>query len=121
MVQDFKRLQIWENAVSFHKSIISELAKFPPEEKYAMGSQMRRASLSISNNIAEGCGKASNKEFRAYLLNAMGSCKEVESMLNVALELGYITQLTFNKLNEEINTLGKQLNVFIRKISENEQ
>lgn len=120
MVQDFKTLKIWENAVAFHKLIISELNKFPQEEKYAMGSQLRRASLSISNNIAEGCGKESKKEFKAYLLNAMGSIKEVESMLNVARELNYITQLTFNKLDEDINALGKQLNVFIRRIIESE-
>ena len=121
MVQDFKKLQIWEKAVAFHKEIISEINKFPQEEKYAMCSQLRRASLSISNNIAEGCGKTSVKEFKAYLLNAMGSIKEVESMLNVARELGYITQLTFKKLDEDINGLGKQLNIFIKRIIEDKQ
>ena len=120
-MQDFKHLNVWQNSVNFHKAIIAELSKFPKNEEYAMGSQLRRASLSISNNIAEGCGKSTNREFKPYLLNAMGSCKEVEIMLNVAFELGYIAKPTFDKLNEDVNALGKQLNVFIKRISENEQ
>jgi len=118
MVQDFKNIQVWQDSINFHKALISELAKFPKEEQYAMNSQLRRASLSISNNIAEGCGKSSKKEFRSYLLNAMGSCKEVESMLYMARELNYITELTFKKLNDDINIIGKKLNSFIQTLNQ---
>lgn len=118
MVQDFKKLEVWQDAMNFDKILDVELEKFPQKEIYAMTSQLRRASLSISNNIAEGCGKESYKELKSYLSNAMGSCKEVESMLIAAHEKGYITELTFKKLNEEINRVGKRLNVFSQRVRE---
>lgn len=118
MVQDFKKLEVWQDAVNFDKILCAELDKFPPKELYAMTSQMRRASLSISNNLAEGSGKDSDSELRRYVGISMGSCKEVESMIIVAREKGYITELTFKKLDEEINRIGKRLNVFSQRIKE---
>jgi four helix bundle protein len=118
MVQDFKKLEVWQDAINFDKFLNTELENFPQKEIYAMTSQLRRASLSISNNIAEGCGKESDKELKSYLSNAMGSCKEVESMIISANEKGYITPLTFSKLNEEINRIGKRLNVFTQRIKQ---
>ena len=82
-----------------------------------MSSQLRRASLSISNNIAEGCGRESNKELRNFLNIAMGSTKEVESMILVAKELGYIDNKIFTILIQKIITIGKKLNAFMQVIS----
>ena len=118
MVQDFQNMQVWQDAVSFHKDIISEIASFPKEELYAMSSQLRRVSLSISNNIAEGCGRNSNKELKNFLSIAMGSCKEVESMIVVAKELSYINNETFTTLIQKIIIIGKKLNSLMQKVSE---
>ena len=110
-------MRVWQDAVSLHKDIISKLTSLPKEELYAMNSQLRRASLSISNNIAEGCGRDSNKELRNFLNIAMGSCKEVESMIIVARELRYITEETFTILIQKIIVIGKKLNSLMQKIS----
>ena len=117
MSQNFQNLQVWRDAVDFHKTIIPIISKFPKEEIYAMSSQQRRASLSISNNIAEGCGRESNKELRNFLNIAMGSCKEVESMIIVAKELNYITIEIHNQLMQKIITIGKKLNSLMQKVS----
>jgi len=117
MAQNFQNMRVWQDAVSLHKDIISKLTSLPKEELYAMNSQLRRASLSISNNIAEGCGRDSNKELRNFLNIAMGSCKEVESMIIVARELRYITEETFTILIQKIIVIGKKLNSLMQKIS----
>ena len=117
MVQNFQNIQTWQEAVELHKIIISILPKFPKEEIYAMSSQLRRASLSISNNIAEGCGRESSKELRNFLNIAMGSTKEVESMIIVAKELNYINNETFMALTQKIITIGKKLNAFMQVLS----
>jgi len=118
MVQNFQNLQVWRDAIDFHKNIITKISKFPPEEIYAISSQLRRASLSISNNIAEGCGRNSSKELKNFLNIAMGSCKEVESMIVVAKELKYIDNETFNILIQKIIIIGKKLNSLMQKVAE---
>jgi len=115
MAQDLKQLEIWKESIAFHKILISEITKFPKEEFYARGSQLRRAPLSISNNLAEGCGRQTINDFKNFLHISMGSVKEVESMLIIARDLGYLTQMTFDDLNEKINTIGRKLNVFTQK------
>ena len=117
MSQNFQNLQVWQDTINFHKTIVSEISKFPKEEIYAMSSQLRRASLSISNNIAEGCGRESNKELRNFLNIAMGSCKEVENMIIVARELNYIQIETYKALIQKIITIGKKLNSLMQRVS----
>jgi len=116
MSQNFQNLEVWKDAIEFHKKIVLQILKFPKEEIYAMSSQLRRASLSISNNIAEGCGRESSKDLKKFLNIAMGSTKEVESMIIMAKELEYISTEIFNELNKEIITIGKKLNSLIQKV-----
>jgi four helix bundle protein len=70
--------------------------------------------VSISSNIAEGCGKRTDRDFISFLYNAMGSLKEVENILLIAKDLGYISQSDFLKLDNDMNNLGGKLNNFIR-------
>jgi len=115
-MRDFKELEIWQIARELNK-IIYELTKsFPREEIYGLTSQIRRATVSISSNIAEGCGRRTNKELVYFLHNAMGSLKEVESQIFLALDLGYLSNEKVDEVNEEIDKLGKKLNLFIQYI-----
>ncbi len=107
MVQNFQNIQVWQDAVQFHEAIIPILLKFPKEEIYAMSSQLKRASLSISNNIAEGCGRESGKELRNFLNIAMGSVKETESMTVVAQKLGYINKEQYSDLIQKPKTKNR--------------
>jgi len=114
MMQDFKNLQIWKMAFDFNKEIYNISVKFPKEEAYGLTSQLRRASVSISSNMAKGCGRKTDKDFINFLYMSMGSLKEVENILMIAKDLGYISQSDFIKLDEDMDKLGKTLYNFIR-------
>ena len=115
-MQDFTKLQVWQDAKKFHIKIVQASLNFPKEETYSMIPQLRRASLSISNNIAEGCGRNSTKELYSFLNIAMGSTKEVENMINISRELNYINEIEYNNLKQKIFTIGKKLNSLMQKV-----
>lgn len=115
-MQDFKDLDIWKIAFELNKRVYKITATFPKEELYALTQQLRRASVSISSNIAEGCGRRTNKDFVSFLYNAMGSLKEVESQMLIAKDFNYLAQSTFTELNEEFDKLGKKLTKFIQHV-----
>jgi four helix bundle protein len=87
---DYRNLIVWKKAFELTVTIYRETSKFPIEEKYGLTSQLRRASVSITSNIAEGQGRHSRAEFLHYLSIALGSLKEVETQLLISDALGYI-------------------------------
>ena len=98
---------------------VYEISKcFPVEERYGMFSQMRRSSVSVASNVAEGCGRKTEKEFITFLYNAMGSLKELECQIFIAKDLEYISSDEFEKMSNELNLLGKKLISFIKYIKE---
>ena len=119
MMQDFKNLQIWKMALDLNKEMYKITLKFPKEEIYALTQQLKRASVSISSNIAEGCGRRTDRDFISFLYNSMGSLKEVENILLIAKDLGYISQSDFIKFDEDMDKLGKTLYNFIKGREEN--
>jgi four helix bundle protein len=109
MVWNFRNLEVWKVSFGMVRKVYSVIEKFPTEEKYALASQMRRAVVSISSNIAEGCGRRTSKDFVSFLHNALGSTKEVESQVLVTLELGYITESESDDLIGELSRVGAML------------
>ncbi|MDX1637477.1 MAG: four helix bundle protein [Balneolaceae bacterium] len=85
-----KNLAIWKRAVALASRIYKVTGKFPDEEKYGLISQLRRCSVSIGSNIAEGAGRGSNKQFRQFLSIAYGSSYELETQLIIAENLNFI-------------------------------
>ena len=88
-MKDFRDLRVWENAHRLTLDIYRATAQFPREELYGLTSQMRRCSVSIAANIAEGCGKKGNGEFQRFLGIASGSASELSKlrrMLNALLQ-----------------------------------
>jgi four helix bundle protein len=112
----YKDLKVWQKAVEL-TTLIYELTRvFPTEEKFGLINQIRRASVSIPSNIAEGAGRNSNKEFVQFIAIATGSCYEVETQLIIAIELKYIENVDgIFKLIEEIQ---KMLFTFSNKLKE---
>lgn len=108
-MHNFKELNVWQKARAFSKSIYALTSTFPKEELFGIVSQLRRASISISSNIAEGSGRGSDKDMCRFLDIALGSAFEVESLLYLALDLGYINQADFDNLNCQILEIGKML------------
>ena len=117
-MRDFKDLEIWKIARELNKLVYDVAKTFPRDEIYGLTNQLRRASVSVSSNIAEGCGRRTNKELVYFLHNAMGSLKEVESQIFLALDLGYLKEKSISDLNGKIDKLGKKLNLFTKYIME---
>ena len=104
----YRRLIAYEKAKEVVKHTYKLLKKFPAEERYAMGDQLRRASVSITSNIAEGINRYSVKDKSHFIEMSYGSLMEVSSQFEIAEELGYITaeeRLSMDQLIEEVARL----------------
>ncbi|TBX69177.1 four helix bundle protein [Flavobacterium silvisoli] len=108
----FKDLEIWKLSRLFCSQIYSVTAHFPDSEKFGLTNQLRRASVSIPSNIAEGCSRISNKEFSRFLEIAIGSVYEIETQLLIAFDLGYINQIELDKLVHDLDIIIKMTTKF---------
>lgn len=90
-----QKLEAWSRAIDLVTDVYQSSDKFPKEERYGLTSQIRRASVSIPANLAEGAGRRSQKEFAHFLSNSQGSASELETELIIANRLGYLDEATF--------------------------
>lgn len=111
-----KELDVWIYSVDFVTLIYKETLSFPEQEKFGLINQIRRASVSIPSNIAEGAARNSDKEFIRFLYISLSSASEVETQLIISKNLGFIheSQLLITKLNE-IQKLIKGLINYLNK------
>ena len=105
----FFDLQAYKEAKLLVKEVYQLLEKFPKYEVYALGDQLRRAVVSVPSNIAEGSGRGSVKEKIHFLEIAYGSLTETLCQIDIAHDLGYITDNEFNNIQEKIDKIGKLL------------
>ena len=112
MKQDFRSLVVWQKAIAFVTALYRATQSFPNEERFGLTSQLRRASVSIPSNIAEGQGRLTRGEFRQFLGHAKGSICEVETQLTIAHNLGYLNEpaVLLEKLHEVARLLNGLLN-----------
>jgi four helix bundle protein len=89
-VRNYRDLVVWQRAVEFVAEIYRISAGFPPEERFGLTAQIRRASVSVAANIAEGSGRSTSRDLMNFLSYARGSLKEAESMVFVAQRLGFV-------------------------------
>lgn len=115
-MRDFRKYEIWQNGVEIADRIYDICDKFPKYEMFALADQLRRASVSIASNIAEGASRKSALEFAHYLEISIGSCFEVETQLQIAQRRKYITDEVYNELFEELQSEERQINTFISKL-----
>jgi len=119
MPQNFQDLTVWQRAIDLTVCIYTLTQKFPREETYGLTSQLRRASVSVASNIAEGRGRLSRAEFRQFLGVALGSTFEVQTQLVVARRMGMGTEGTIGEAVALANQVSKMLTSFIQKLSSN--
>lgn len=113
-IQKFEDLIVWQKAQDFAVNIYKQ---FETSTDFGFRNQICRASISISNNIAEGFDRSSNPDFRRFLYISLASNSEVKSMLYLAQRLAYITENEKIKLLEHSNEIGKLLNGLINSVS----
>lgn len=117
MEKPHKRLETWQQAILLVKAVYEVSSGFPREETFGLTSQMRRAAVSIPSNIAEGVARGSSKEYVHFLNIARGSLSELDTQMDIAGMLGYLT--TDHAAYEQVNVVGRLLSGLHRKISQN--
>ncbi len=115
-MRNFRNYKIWNASVAFTTKVYKITRCFPTFERYGFGDQLRRASVSISSNIAEGSARDSEREFVHFLSISLGSAFEVETQLLIAYNLKYINDQTLQVLSGQVNLIEKQINEFISVI-----
>ena len=116
-MQDFKQLKVWEKSHRLVLSIYKATAKFPRDELYGLTSQMRRASASISANIAEGCGRSGGADFARFLHIAMSSASELEYHLLLAWDLRLLSGSAYAQLAGDVTEVKRMLTSLIQKLN----
>ena len=114
-MRDYKKLNVWKKAHEQYMFVKKNIApKFPPVERFELTSQLLRASLSVPLNIAEGCGRFTDKDFAHFLDNALGSLNETDYCCFAAYELHYITEAEYATTNKLINEARAMLINFLK-------
>jgi four helix bundle protein len=108
-MHNFKELKVWKAGIEVSKMIFLLTRSFPSAEKYGLISQMIRSAISIPSNIAEGCGRKSDKELYQFLNIALGSSFELETQLIIANEFNYINQQIFDTTYTQITEIQKMI------------
>ncbi|MFY0689835.1 MAG: four helix bundle protein [Cyclobacteriaceae bacterium] len=104
----YKELDVWKRSMALAKSIYDLTSEFPDEEKFGIISQMRRSSVSVPSNIAEGAGRNGNKEFANFLGIAMGSLFELETQVLLSKEIG-LAKVEVGDLVDEIQSISNMI------------
>lgn len=111
----YKNLNVYQDAKAFVVAVYKLVANFPEAEKFALCNQIRRAAISVTSNIAEGVSRTSTKEKIHFLEIAYASMMEVDSQLDVSIELGYVTVEQYETIHKMTNNIGRQLSVLRNK------
>jgi four helix bundle protein len=116
-VRSYKDLQVWRAAMALAKQVYFLTAHWPKGELYGLTSQVRRASVSIPSNIAEGYGRQSRVSYSAFLKIARGSLNEVETQLLLAEQVGLASSGEIASSLAAIDELNRMLNSLIRRLA----
>ncbi len=105
----FEKLDVWQKAIEFTDSVYDASREFPSDERFGLTSQMRRAAVSISSNIAEGSGRFSDKDFAHFVEIAYGSLMEVTSQAQVTVNQSFLRPQTRDELYQRAEELARML------------
>lgn len=118
-MKDFRQLQVWEKSHRLALEIYRITKDFPKEELYGLTSQIRRSSMSIPTNIAEGCGKFTDADFARFAQIAMGSASETEYQLLLAHDLGFLATAKYEQLNVDVTEVKRMLASLLKTLRAN--
>jgi four helix bundle protein len=114
----YRDLVVWQRAIDLVPRIYSVARTLPPEERYALGDQLRRAAISIPANIAEGQARQHQKEFLQHLTIARGSLAEIDTLLILTRRLDYVDQSVFDSLTLDLEQVSKPLHGLIAHLKD---
>jgi four helix bundle protein len=114
----YKKLEVWTYSMDTVKEVYILTNRYPPEERYGLISQTRRAAISVPCNIAEGLGRKHKKDIIQFMHISKGSAYELETLLSVALMVNIINLDSYNRLNQILESNIKLITGFINYLNE---
>ncbi|MDK9719863.1 MAG: four helix bundle protein [Rhodospirillales bacterium] len=115
-MRDFRKIKAWQKAHDLTLAVYSASKAFPPDERFSLTSQLRRAAASIPTNIAEGAGRDGDAELARFLVIAFGSANETEYLMLLAKDLGYLQSDEYEPLTKLTQEVKRMLTPFINKL-----
>ncbi len=115
-MKDFRQLEVWRLAQELAVVVYRQSAQFPKEERYGLTDQLRRASVSIPTNLAEGCGRAGDADFARFVQIAFGSACEVESLLLLCRELWFLKPIDYDLSQSKLVSVKRMLAALLKKL-----
>jgi four helix bundle protein len=116
MIRAHKNLDVWKESVELVTLIYKTTGTFPATENYGLSAQMRRAGVSIPSNIAEGAARYSKKEFTQFLHIAGGSLSELDTQVEIACRLGYITETMRHDITVKMDGIAAKLAGLVKSV-----
>jgi four helix bundle protein len=115
--KSYRDLEVWQRSMKLAKRIYQVTQKFPSDERFGLTNQLRRASVSVPSNLAEGHARFGPGEFSRFISIAMGSVAEIETQILLSTDLGYLTSELSREILEDSETIGKMLRGLAKSIS----
>ena len=113
---DFRQLKVWNRAHLLTLRLYTLAAQFPKSELFGLTQQIRRASVSIESNLAEGCGRRTDRELSRFALIANGSANELQCQVLVARDLGYLQQTAYTEIERELGEITSMLSGLVGRL-----
>ena len=114
--ESFKDLIVWQRAIQLSLAIYKLTGTFPDSERFGLTNQLRRASVSVASNIAEGYGRSTKGEYLQFLGHARGSKSEVETQIVIATALGFGTKEMLQTTEELCSEVGRMLGAMMKSL-----
>lgn len=115
-MRDYTKYDVWKEGIDICVQVYEITEPFPDSEKFGLTSQLRRASVSIPSNFAEGCSRSTEKDFKRFVEISLGSAFEMKTQLIISKRLGFISETRLADFINSINKLSKQLNALRNKL-----
>ncbi|MDA8241074.1 MAG: four helix bundle protein [Nitrospiraceae bacterium] len=115
-MRDFRELKVWQKSHALTRAVYKATTVFPKEEIYGLTSQLRRASVSIPANVAEGCCRKGKDDFARFLQIAAGSASELEYLLLLSYEIELLKEAQYELLSSQVTEVKRMLTSFMQKL-----
>ena len=108
-MQDFRKLHVWHLSHQLVLHLYETTRRFPDAERYGLTAQLRRSAISVPSNLAEGCGRGSNRDFARFIQIAFGSANELQYQLLLSRDLTYLDVDTWKRYDEKVEEVKRML------------
>jgi four helix bundle protein len=116
-MRTFEELIVWKRSHLLVMSIYERTRSFPPEERFGLTSQLRRAAVSVPANLAEGCKRSSRSDFARHVAIARASASEVDYLVYLSTALGYVEESVSHELRRELDEIQRMLTALYRGLN----